>query len=147
MKIVPSEQPQHTATMVPAAYCADCWPAVRGYLQPAVDLAHGRWTLPHILSALVLGQQSLWIIRDQQDSIVGALTVGVTRYPAKTMLTIHFLGGDGMNDWYDVMSNAMTDYARHRHCEGIECSARGGFWKWFKDDGFEKTAVFYEKKV
>lgn len=78
MKIVPSEQPQHTATMVPAAYCADCWPAVRGYLQPAVDLAHGRWTLPHILSAVSLGQQSLWIIRDRQDTIVGALTVGVT---------------------------------------------------------------------
>jgi hypothetical protein len=41
----------------------------------------------------------------------------------------------------------MADYARAHNCDGIECNARFGFWKWFKQDGFEKASCFYEKML
>ena len=100
-----------------------------------------------MLAALVTGRQTLWVISLEDEEIVGALTTEIIRYPEKNMVMIHFLGGHGMDEWYQDMSDAISDYAAHTGCEGIECIARSGFWKWFKPDGFERTAVFYEKVV
>ena len=75
------------------------------------------------------------------------MTTEVTHYPARTMLSMHFLGGEGFDDWYGDMLDSLTRYAKDAGCDGIEGIARFGFWKWLKDDGFNKTSAFYEKDL
>ncbi len=132
--------------LIPAQFCVDVWPDIRGYLQPAVERSGGRWTMEHILSGLLLGQQGLWVIKNN-NTVAGVLTTEIVNYPAKKMLAIHFLGGEQIDAWYWVMSDALVQHAQRCGCAGIETSARAGFWKWFKQDGFVKSSVFYERSV
>lgn len=146
MNLAAVETSKYRLDLIPPQFCVDLWPQIRDYIRPAVDRSGGRWTMEHILSGLILGQQGLWVVYDQ-DKIVGALTTEVVTYPAKRMLAIHFLGGENMNEWYWTMSDAMIAHAKQRGCSGIETTARAGFWKWFKDDGFKRSSVFYEREV
>lgn len=127
--------------------CRAVWPKVKELLLPAILATGGRWEPEYVLAGLVLGEQTLWAYLDEKGVPVGAATTEIVNYPAKRMLAIHFLGGHDMNEWYRVMSDAFTDFARLSGCAGIECNARFGFWKWFKDDGFIKSSMFYEKVI
>ena len=137
----------YTIALVPPERVREAWRQARPHLQDAIDLSHGRWTSDYVLAALVLNEQQLWVVLDPKGNVDGAITSQVARYPEKTMLSIHFLGGTNWDDWYQYLLDTMTRYAKDSGCDGIECVARLGFWKWFQRDGFTKNSVFYEKTV
>ena len=137
----------HTVFFVPQDHCRAVWPRVRELLEPAIAASNGRWRSEYVLSALVLGEQNLWTVVDEEGEAEGAATTQIVQYPERRMLAIHFLGGEGFDDWYPQLLETLTDYATKAGCDAIECNARFGFWKWFKDDGFEKTSCFYEKEL
>ena len=62
-------------TLVPPEHVFQVWPDIRGYLEPAVETSHGRWTLEHLLAVLYSGRSQLWIAFDD-EGIWGALTTG-----------------------------------------------------------------------
>lgn len=126
---------------------AHVWPHIKSFLKPAIKRSKGRWEVEYVLAAIAAGRHGLWVITDENHEPVGAITAEVIQYPEKRMLMIHFLGGKGMDAWYVDMSDAMTQHAIKSGCTGIECIARSGFWKWFQNDGFDRSAVFYEKTV
>lgn len=146
MTLAAVAQPEYGIYLVPTHYCVDVWHEARDFLRPAIDRAGGRWTEEHVLSGLILGQQGLWVVRKPQE-IIGAFTTEIVNYPAKRMLSVHFLGGEAIDEWYPNLSKTLVQYARNGGCAGIEINGRAGFWKWFKDDEFERVAVFYERKV
>lgn len=133
--------------LIPPEKVREVWKYAKPHLQSAIDLSHGRWTADYVLASLVLNEQQLWVVFNGKNQIIGAVTSQVATYPERTMLTIHFLGGDNFDEWYQGLLDTMTRYAKDTGCSGIECVARGGFWKWFKQDGFTKESVFYEKRV
>ena len=134
-------------TRIEKEYCTAAWHRVKDHLKPAIKRSKGRWEPEYVLASLVTGRHNLWVITDETRKVVGAMTTEVVHYPEKRMLMIHFLGGSEMDKWYVDMSDAMTEHAREAGCIGIECIARSGFWKWFQNDSFERTAVFYEKSI
>ena len=127
--------------------CVPMWRHVRDYLKPAVELSNGRWTLEYVIAGLATGQQNLWIAADENKNVIAAATTQVVDYPMRRMLTMHFIGGDDFDSWYTLMLNSMSAFAKSAGCDGIECVARMGFWKWFKEDGFSKSSAFYERPV
>lgn len=131
-------------TLVPPEHVFQVWPDIRGYLEPAVETSHGRWTLEHLLAVLCNGRSQLWIAFDD-EGIWGALTTEITNYPAKRCLSMHFLGGTEFDRWYSDMLKQISNFGKEMDCDGIEGTARFGFWKFLKQDGFEKCAAFYEK--
>lgn len=131
-------------TLVPPEHVFQVWPDIRGYLEPAVETSHGRWTLEHLLAVLCNGRSQLWIAFDD-EGIWGALTTEITNYPAKRCLSMHFLGGTEFDRWYSDMLKQISHFGKEMDCDGIEGTARFGFWKFLKQDGFEKCAAFYEK--
>jgi len=137
---------EYAVRFVPSEQCPDVWGKVKDLLRPAVERSGGRWTMAHVLSALVLGHHALWVV-EGKGKIVGAFTTSVAIYPAKKFLAIHFLGGENLAWWYHGMSEAMVKYASYLKCDGIECNARMGLWKWFKDDGFEHESGFFERRI
>ena len=123
------------------------WKAAKAHLEPAIDASNGRWRPEYVLASLVLNEQTLWLILNENNDCVGAATTQCINYPEKRMLAIHYLGGDGFDDWYISLLDTLTNYGREQACDAIECNARFGFWKWFKNDGFKKASVFYEKEL
>jgi len=115
-------------------------------LTPAIEESAGRWKPEYVFAAIIGGSQTLWVILDADD-IVAAFTTEICNYPERRMICIHYLGGQGFDDWYPDMLREVTEYGRAAGCDGIECNARFGFWKWFKHDGFQKKSCFYEKKI
>ena len=131
---------------VPTSEVRAAWSRVRHLLLPAIERSHGRWTTDYVLAALALGEQTLWVAINDNE-IVGVATVQISFYPERKMLAIHFLGGNEFGEWYEPMLKSLTQYGKANGCYAIECNARHGFWKYFKNDGFEKASTFYEKVI
>ena len=132
---------------IPPDHCRAVWPRVKAHLEPAIEATGGRWKPEYVLAALVLGEQNLWAIVDEDGVNWGAAVTQIVTYPEKKMLAIHYLGGEEFDEWYPKLLDTLCDYAKRAGCSAIECNARFGFWKWFKNDGFEKTSCFYEKPL
>jgi len=115
-------------------------------LEPAIAESNGRWQPEYVFAALIGGAQTLWMVLDADD-IVAAFTTEICSYPERKLIAVHYLGGQGFDDWYPDMLKAVTEFGQAAGCDGIECNARFGFWKWFKNDGFIRKSVFYEKKI
>jgi|TARA_R100000995_G_scaffold77470_1_gene47531 hypothetical protein len=137
----------HTITMVPPNYTETLWPDVREQLLRAIDRSKGRWTEEALFKSIVSGHQHLWLAFDADHNIDGVGTTELVVYPGKKMLTIQFLGGDRFNDWVWDMLERFTDWARDNNCDGIEATARMGFWKWLQQDGFQRSYVVYERSL
>jgi hypothetical protein len=131
-------------SLVPQDHVISIWNEVRDHLEPAVAVSKGRWTMEHLCAALSMGRSQLWIAFDDQK-IRGALTTEVTQYPGKKLLSMHFLGGNDFDAWYEDLLSQITRYAKDMDCDGIEGVGRFGFWKWLERNGFEKSSAFYEK--
>lgn len=131
-------------SLVPPEYVLSEWHRVRDYLEPAIDICKGRWTMEHLCGACCSGRAQLWIAFDD-DKVYGALTTEITNYPAKKVLAMHFLGGEEFDLWYVEMLEVITRFAKDNDCDGLEGVARFGFWKYLKQNGFEKSSAFYEK--
>ena len=122
------------------------WPRVKGHLNPAIERSGGRWTSEYVLASLVTGEHKLWAVVHADSAVcIGAATTQIIQYPEKRFVAIHFLGGDGFEVWYSELLQVLCNYAADCDCDGIECNARFGFWKFFKKDGFKKVSTFYEK--
>ena len=133
-------------SLVPLEHVSGAWNDVRHYLEPAIDRCNGRWTMEHLCAAVAMGNTQLWIAFDD-EKVWGALTTEITCYPAKRILSMHFIGGEDFDSWYGLLLSRITDYAKDMGCDGIEGVARFGFWKFLQADGFKKSSAFYEKSL
>ena len=119
---------KHEVILIPTEHCRTVWKQAKPHLKLAIDRSGGRWKSDYVLAALVLNEQSLWIIINESKLCVGAATTQIIEYPEKRMLAIHYLGGLGISDWYIFLSDALTKHGKELGCDAIECNARFGFW-------------------
>jgi hypothetical protein len=137
----------HTITMVPANYLNNLWPDVRTQLAKATKRSNGRWSLEFLYAAILNGSQQLWVAFDSENNIDGVGTTEILQYPEKKMLAVQFLGGDNFNSWVWEMLDRFKDFGRDNSCQGIEATARMGFWKWLEQDEFSRSFVVYERSL
>lgn len=142
-----SDKKGYVLVGIGTAHVRTFWREAKKYLQPAIDMSNGRWTADYVLAALVLNEQTLWLVHDEEGRIVGALTTEIVQYPERKALALHFLGGDGFDEFYPAIFERLFDYARYNNCTIVESNARFGFWKWFKPSGFERPSAFYELEI
>lgn len=124
--------------------CEGLWKHVRGYLEPAIEKSGGRWRPEYVLTALISGRMTLWVVSNDESRVVGAYITQVCHYPEKVMLAVHFLGGAGFAEWLTDGMVQLKMYALAQGCHGVEMNARKGFIKLLEPEGFEETSVFCE---
>jgi|TARA_R110000787_G_scaffold2286_3_gene9108 hypothetical protein len=137
----------HTIALVPCNYVGTLWDNVKNYLGPAVARSRGRWSIELLHEALLNERQNLWVAFDKEKSIDGVATTEFLIYPCKKMLSIEYLGGKNMTNWGWDMLDRLDSWGRDNKCDGIEAVARQGFWRWLKQDGFDRSYTVYEREI
>ena len=137
----------HTIALIPPNYVQTLWDDVEKYLAPAVARSHGRWDMQSLYESLRKMEQLLWVAFNEDNIIEGVATTEFTMYPKKKMLTLQYIGGENFNDWCWCMLEKFNSWAKDNECDGIEGTARHGFWKWLEQDGFSRSYTVYEKEV
>ena len=75
----------------------------------------------------------LWIITDDSNAVVTAMTLAFQKYPRDTSLRIVTCGGDRMKEWLNEFLEKMETFAKDRGCSYIDIDGRSGWSKVLKD--------------
>lgn len=135
--------PPVQVALVPQGFVPHEWPVVHDLLQKAVNRSHGRWSMEALLRALCVGDYHLWIVKDCGDVVAAGVTQFVD-YPHIRMLSIHFLGGTGFENWGDELLVTFERFAKDTGCGGVEAVGRFGFWPFFKRHGYDRSYCTYD---
>ena len=123
-------------SLVPSEHVLDVWPAVADYVQNAMEYTCGRYELEDVLEGVKNGEFLLWIAFDG-ERIKGCVITDMMQYPRKKFLGCPFVTGDEFASWKQPMFETLQRFARDNNCEGLEATARLGWSRVFKDDGYE----------
>lgn len=123
-------------SMVPREHVRDAWDHVRGYIENVTKYTYGRYETDDILDLVTDYDYTLWIaFRD--NKIIGCVVTHFINYPRKRFLGCPFVTGDDFPSWKGPMLELLQKWAYDNHCDGLEATARLGFSRVFKDDGYE----------
>jgi hypothetical protein len=109
---------------------------VVGYVADALAYTYGRYEPEDTLDELLAGTHQLWIAFEDGD-INGAVISHILQYPRKRFLGCPIVTGDEFSTWKAPMLDILQRFAADNDCEGLEATARLGWARVFKDDGYE----------
>lgn len=140
------QEMQTYVSLVPPAHIESAWPSLAPLLEPAVERSNDRWTMDHLFEWALRNEKQIWIVFDDKNIIHCVAVTQNVFYPSSKMLSIEFLGGSGLDKWAFKLLDVLNNWAKDSGCNGIEATARIGFWKWLEKDGFEKAYTVFEKR-
>lgn len=135
-----------TASYVPIDHVLTVWPKVRGYIANATEHTHGRYEPEDILGLLLDDSHQLWIAIDGEE-IIGCIVTTIVDYPRKRVLSCPFVTGDDFSRWKHPMLHLLRRWATDTNCEALESTARLGWARVFKDDGYTAMWQAFELPV
>jgi hypothetical protein len=133
-------------SMVPPQMIDTCWGEIKEFLERAAKYTYGRYTADDMKEMIEEGDHQLWVAFEGKK-FYAAVVTNITNYPKKRFLSLAFCGGKELKLWKDPMLALLRRFARDMGCEAIEATARTGWERVFKHDGFEKHWVTFELPV
>lgn len=134
------------ASYVPPEHVTDVWPRIRQYVANATHYTYGRYEPEDVLDLLFFHNHQLWIaIRG--DDIIGCIITTVMDYPRKRVLSCPFVTGEDFKLWKNPMLELLGKWATDNKCEVLESTARLGWSRVFKDDGYTALWQAFELPV
>lgn len=130
-------------SLVPTQYIDTCWDKVEGFMAKAAEYTYGRYKTGDIYDALKDGDYFLWVAYEG-DTFKGAVATSFAVYPQRKLLCMQFCGGEELHLWKDAMLALLRKFAKDMGCDGIESTARQGWAKIFKDDGYKANWATFE---
>lgn len=134
---------EYKISLVPDDKVLEAWPLAEAFLARAVPFTNGRYELEDIFDALLHNYHNLWLVFND-EGVHGALITAIKLYPRKRYLDLAFIGGDNGHAWKDQMLDILQRWAYDNSCDGIEASARLGWQKIFKGDGYRPLWQTFE---
>lgn len=123
-------------SVIPTEHVLNVWPQVVGYIEDALVYTYGRYEAEDILEQLIDGNQLLWIAFEG-SKIKGVVVTRFIYYPRKKYLGCPIVSGDEFDTWKLPMLDTLQMWASDNGCEGLEATARLGWARKFKSDGYE----------
>ena len=134
---------------VPVEGVNHVWSKVSELLEPAVERSGKRWRMEQVYHAIQIGHYHLWVVFgprvDDKSEVVGAVVTQIVEYPGCRMLAYQFLGGEGFEEWFEVLDEHVSGHAREAGCAGTEATARFGFKPFLKRIGYRDGYAVYDK--
>ena len=143
---IKEEYPDYVISLIPVNYLYTVWDDAKPYLEKAVKRSGGRWTVDYVHEALLRDEQQLWVTLDKDNKLLGVATTQFVRYPASLMCSIQYIGGDEFKHWAWLLCKKLEAWDKDSGCDGIEGTARFGFWKWLSRSNWKKAYTIFEKR-
>jgi hypothetical protein len=124
------------ASFVPKEYIPELWPKVRPFITEVVKHTHGRYTTEDVLDVIMNGSHLFWMAFKGKE-VYGMVVTTFANYPRAKFLSCPFVTGKEFKSWKDPMLKVLRKWAEDNQCDGIESTARLGWARMFKDDGYE----------
>lgn len=133
-------------TAVPPEHVVDMWPKVSHYVADAVQHTHGRFETDDVLDMILDESHTLWVAYENRH-VKGAVVTTIMEYPRRRLLGCPFVTGEEFPSWKGPMLEMLQRWAIDNGCEGIESTARLGWARVFKDDGYAALWQTFELPV
>ena len=124
-------------SLIPSDHVEEVWPKVQHHMERAAEYTFGRYDVNDIKDSITQYDHDLWIAFDDDKVIKGAVVTTFKHYPKAKYLDMVFIGGDDGLAWKDDMLKMLQHWAYDNNCDGIESTARFGWAKIFKEDGYK----------
>ena len=132
---------------MPSEAVRHVWKDVEKVLKKSVATAQGKSETIDVLAGIVTDIYVLWVVMDDDDSIVAAFTTRLLVYPQRKALALDFVGGTRMNEWNDQLIDTMRKYANELGCSHLEGYGRKAWGRSLKKYGFYPEYIAYRMEL
>ena len=123
------------------------WKDVEKVLKKSVATAKDKSETIDVLVGILNGTYVLWVVMDEDDSIVAAFTTRLIVYPQRKALVLDFVGGTRMKEWNDQLIDTMRKYANELGCSHLEGYGRKAWGRSLKKYGFYPEYIAYRMEL
>jgi hypothetical protein len=132
---------------VPSEAVRHVWKDVEKVLKKSVATAQGKSETIDVLAGILTDIYVLWVVMDDDDSIVAAFTTRLLVYPQRKALALDFVGGTRMKEWNDQLIDTMRKYANELGCSHLEGYGRKAWGRSLKKYGFYPEYIAYRMEL
>jgi len=141
-------QPNMVFTPVPMRFLDFVWPTVEPLLKPATDISHEKYSVGDIYKGILDGTYVLWVVVDQDDTVLAAVTSRIVQYPGpRKAMILDWVGGSRMSEWMPSSHRVMVEYARENGCTHLEASGRAAWGRYMARYGWKPDHVAYKMEL
>ena len=97
-------------SLVPQEAVKHVWKDVERVLEKSVATVKDKAEMIDILDGIFDGTYVLWVVMDEEDSIIAAFTTRLIVYPQRNALALDWVGGKRMKEWEDQLIDTMRNY-------------------------------------
>jgi len=134
-------------SLVPSEAVRHVWKDVEKVLKKSVATAQGKSETIDVLAGILTDIYVLWVVMDDDDSIVAAFTTRLLVYPQRKALALDFVGRTRMNEWNDQLIDTMRKYANELGCSHLEGYGRKAWGRSLKKYGFYPEYIAYRMEL
>ena len=132
---------------MPQEAIGSVWKDVEGILDKAVDTVKDKSKVIDILTGIYEGMYALWVVMNEDDKIIAALTTILIQYPRRRALALDWVGGTQMKEWEDQLIDTMKRYGNELGCSHLEGYGRKGWGRALKKYGFYPEYIAYRMEL
>lgn len=136
------ETPLAIRICLPASL-ARYWPDIKPWVQECVAFTAGCYQEIDLYRSVLHGEHGLWLIIEGERPIAFVMTK-IEKHPRRWLLSVPFVGGIRMQEWWKPMLEQLIGFAKHCGCDGISGFGREG---WQRLIGMKKKAVWLVKDI
>ncbi len=134
-------------SLVPPEAVGQIWKEVERVLKKSVATVKDKAEMIDILDGIFDNTYVLWVVMDEDDSIVAAFTTRLLVYPQRKALALDWVGGERMKEWEDQLIDTMRRYANELECSHLEGYGRKGWGRALKKHGFYPEYIAYRMEL
>jgi len=133
-------------TAVPVEQVPKIWTIAGPMLGKAAETTGPRFSEMDIFDHIMDGALALWVVIID-DTIVAALTTRIVAYNKCKALSIDWVGGSRMREWFDQTLDTMEKYARESGCSRLEGYGRKAWGRTLAKRGWEPDYIAYKMEL
>ena len=89
----------------------------------------------------------LWVVLDEEDNMVAAITTRIATYPRRKAMVLDFVGGTKLHKWKDTVIETIGRFAKENDCQHLEGYGRKGWERALRGNGFYSEYIAYRMEL
>lgn len=134
-------------TLIPRDAIETVWPDAAELLKPSVRVQKETFHIVDLYELCINGYYNLWMVFDEDNTAVAAITTRVIRYPNRKSLSMDWIGGTRINEWLPMAQDVLSSYARDMNCKQMEGYGRKGWGRILQKHGWGQNYIAWRMEL